>query len=198
MNKFLGGKTTEESQLSRMSRAPYESSEIQNFLPAALQTGATNPILQSGIANIGELIRNPGGLNPAVADAIRARLAAESQNIAQNYRGIASNQAGAAARGNLPVSLKGALQSALDISQERAQRGARGAALAESETLRREDVGQMYKLLDTLLQFTSSGRGQAIPGLNAAAQMSGQRQAAQQASYASILGSLFQPRDGGG
>ena len=190
-NKLLNKKTSEEKRLTQYSTAPYASSEIQGFLPPALQENFTGPITLQGLMAIAELLRNPGGMRSGVADAIRPRLAQESATIAQNYRGIQSNQAGAAARGNLPVSIKSALQSALDVAQERAQRGARQTALSESESLRREDIGQTYKLLDTLLQFTSSGRGQAIPGLQAAAQMAGNRQAAQQASYGTILSNVF-------
>ena len=188
-NKFLGDKTTEESQLSKLSRAPYESSEIQRFLPPELRAGAVGPMLQSGMGGIAELLRNPGGLSPTVSDAIRQRLAAESESIAQNYRGIGSQQAGAAARGNLPVSIKGALQSALDVAQERAQRGSRREALQDSDTLRRQDLEQTYKILDAILQFISSGRGQAIPGLSTSAQLSGNRQAAQLAAIGNLLSS---------
>ena len=113
-------------------------------------------MLTSGMEGIAELLRNPGGLSPGVADAIRARLAEESQSIAQNYRGIESNMAGRAARTNAPVSIKNSLASALDVAQERAQRGARQTALTESDTLRRQDLSQVYALLDAPPHFTSS------------------------------------------
>ena len=187
-NKLLGGRTTEERNLGRAATAPYE--ETERYLPPALRSASIGPTLQSGISGIGELIRNPGGLNPAVADAIRARLAAESGNIAQSYRGIASNQAGAAARGNLPVSIKGALQSALDIAQERAQRGARQEALGESEALRREDLNRTFAILDAILQFMQSGRGGAITGLGQAASFAQNRQASNLAGIGSLLESL--------
>ena len=194
-NQFLGGKTTEERDLSRLSRAPYESGDIQKFLPPELRAGAIGPALESGMGGIAELLRNPGGLSPTVSDAIRQRLASESESIAQNFRGIGSNQQGAAARGNQPMSIKGALQSALDVAQERAQRGARREALQDSESLRREDLGQAFKILDAILQFISSGRGQSIPGLATAANQSGNRQAAQLASIASLLSSGASDKD---
>lgn len=190
-NKVLGGRTSEEKALREFSTAPYESGNIQQFLPPALRENITGPMTLQGLMRIAEMLRNPGGLRGDVADAIRPRLAQESQTIAQNYRGIGSNQAGMLARTNAPVSIKNALQSALDVAQERAQRGARQTALSESEGLRREDTGQTYKLLDALLQFTSSGRGQAIPGLARSAEMSGTRQAAQQASYGNILSNIW-------
>ena len=195
-NKYLGGKTTEERDLSRLSRAPYESSDIQRFLPPELRAGAIGPTLQSGLGGISELIRNPGGLSPTVADAIRQRLAAESESIAQNFRGIGSQQAGAAARGNLPVSIKSALQSALDVAQERAQRGSRREALQDSESLRRQDLERTFQILDAILQFISSGRGQSIPGLSTSASLSGNRQAAQLAAIGNLLSSSATPSGG--
>ena len=176
-NKFLGGKTSEEKALREFSTAPFESGNIQQFLPPALREPVTGPMLLQAMRQIGQLLQRPGGLSPGVSEAILPRLSAESQSIGQNFRNLQSNQAGAAARGNAPISIKNALASALDVAQERAQRGARQAALTESEGLRREDLGQTYKLLDTLLQFTSSGRGQAIPGLTAAAESAQRRQA---------------------
>ena len=189
LNKLFGGETSAERTSRQFSTKPFDSPEIQRFLPPALRNEFTGKTLEEGIARLGELISNPGGLSPTVSDAIRPRLAAESQNIAQSYRGIASNQAGAAARGNLPVSIKNALSSALDAAQERAQRAARGEALTQSETLRREDLKQVYALLDALLQFTGQGRGYASAGLGAAAQSSAQRQAATMALIASLLNS---------
>jgi hypothetical protein len=189
-DKFLGGRTSEEKSLREFSTAPFESGNIQQFLPPALREQITGPILLQAMRQIGELISRPGGLQPGVSEAILPRLAAESESIASNFRGIRANQEGALTRGNAPVSIKGALSSALDVAQERAQRGARREALTESEGLRREDVGQAYKLLDTLLQFTSSGRGQAIPGLSAAANLSGQRQASRLAGIGNLLSNL--------
>lgn len=220
---ILGGKTGEEKALSRISEAPFESFDIQKFLPPSLRIGvgpiidtrgrgplgATQPpefgalrgagvgtgdILATGIQGIGDLIRRPGGLSPTVAEAILPRLAAQSERIAQEFRGIGAQQAGAAARGNVPLSIRTALQSALDVAQARAQRGARREALSESEQLRRRDLAQTFAILDAILQFISSGRGQAIAGLGQAAEASAQRQASRQA----FIGSLASGRFGGG
>jgi len=185
---FKGGKKSgSEKRLGQLSTAPFESNLIQGFLPPSLRFDQTGDFLRSGIQGIGDLIRNPGRLNPNVADAIRARLATTSEGIATNFRGIGQQQAGRAARTNVPISIRSALQSALDVAQSRSQRGARRGALAESEELRREDLSQVYAMLDSMLQFISSGRGQAIPGLSAAAQSSAQRRAANLA----FIGSLF-------
>ena len=176
---LLGGGGT--SDLKRVSRAGFRDSALQKFLPNALQSGFGDDIgrlLSTGIQGIGDLIRNPGGLAPNVLDAIRPRLAAESENIAQNFRGIGSQQAGTLARTNAPVSIRSALESALNTSQERAQRGARREALSDSDQLRRQDSSQIFNILDAILQFMSSGRGQAIQGLGAVAQADAQKQAA--------------------
>lgn len=179
--------TGAERQLREISTAPFESGLIQGFLPPSLQLPTTGPILGAGVRGIGELIRQPGMLSPTVADAIRQRLAVESENIAQNFRGIGAQQAGAAARQNIPVSIRTALGSALDVAQERAQRGARRGALIESEQLRRQDLEQTFRILDAILQFTSAGRGQAVAGLGAAAGTAAQRRAANLAFFGSLL-----------
>lgn len=170
-----------------LSRAPFESGDLQRYLPAELRVGNTGPMIGAGVQGIGELLRNPGGLAPNVAEAINPRLAAESFNIAQNFRGIQSNQAGAAARGNLPVSLKGALSSALDVAQERAQRGARSEALTQSETLRRSDLEQVFNILNAILQFQQAGRGTATAGIGAGTALQSQQNAATMALLSSLL-----------
>ena len=181
-------------QLANIAAGRFEAEETQRFLPPSLRYDQVGSTLETGLQGIGDLIRNPGRLSPTVADAIRQRLAGESENIAQNFRGIGSQQAGQAARGNVPVSIKGALESALAVAQERAQRGARREALMDSDTLRRQDLGQTYSLLDTILQYISSGRGQAIPGLGAAADIRARGDAALAAgvgSAASNVGSAI-------
>lgn len=185
--KLLGGPTGAQSSLRDFATSGFGSSNIQRFLPLSLQKQFTEPILASGIGGIGDLIRNPGGLSPTVNQAIAPQLANESQAIAQNYRNLQSNQAGSLARSNAPPSIKTALQSALGISQERAQREARNQALTESDVQRRNDLNETFKILDALLQFTSSGRGQAIQGLGAASQQSQQNRASQLALLGSIL-----------
>ena len=171
-------------------RRPEGPSLIQSFLPPSLRIRQTGPILQAGIQGIGDLIRNPGGLNPNVADAVRGRLAQESENIATNFRGIGANQRGAAARSNLPVSIKNALESALGVSQERAQRSARRGALADSEQLRRQDLQKTFDILNSILQFTSSGRSGAITGIEGASRLDQQNSASNMAFLGSLLSGL--------
>jgi len=93
------------------------------------------------------------------------------------------------------VSIKGALQSALDIAQERAQRGARGEALAASDTMRRADLEQVYQLLNTILQFQQAGRGTATQGLAQGAATQAQNQAAIIAAIGSLMSSGAMPRN---
>ncbi len=184
--KKLFGTPDSAKDLRRLANASFESGTLQKFLPPSLRIGQTGEFLQSGIQGIGELIQNPGGLSPNVLDAIRPFLAQESENIQTNFRGIRANQAGGAARSNLPVSIKNALASSLDVSEERAQRGARRGAIQDSDQLRRQDLSQTFAILDSILQFLSSGRGQATQGLGAAAGAEAQSQAA----VLSFIGSL--------
>ena len=180
-----------------VSQSPFDSNLIQGFLPPSLRQGQVGGILQGGVQGIGDLIRNPGGLNPNVAQAILPSLSRTSENIATNFRGIGANQAGAAARGNLPVSIKNALSASLDVAQERAQRGARRSALTDSEELRRKDLSQVFQLLNTILQFTQSGRGGAITGIQASEGLNQQNFAANLASIGSILSGVGNsPRTG--
>lgn len=177
--------------------APFGSSKIQKFLPLQLRTGAKggmlDQLLNSGIGGILELLKRPGGLSGKVSEAILPRLAMESETIGQNFRGIRSNQAGAAARGNVPVSIRTALESALDVAQERAQRGARRDALVDSEQLRRQDLSQTFDILNAVLSFISSGRGQAGPAIQASAQAASQNQAANLAFLGTLATAFSNP-----
>ena len=176
--------------------SPIESWYDQRHLPEPLQFKNTYPGLQAGIQNIGELMRNPGGLGGGLADAIRPRLASESESIAQQFRNLMQNQQGALARGNAPVSIKAALEQALGINQERAQRGARREAIMDSEQLRRQDTDQTYKLLQTILQFIQSGRGQATSQQAFDAQEK-QSDDAKTNALIGAIGSLLAPATGG-
>ena len=196
--KIGGRESSTEKSLKNFAKAGFESEKTQRFLPQSLQTSQTGDILQSGIQGIGNLIQNPGSLSPQVADAIRARLSSTSEGIASDFRGIRANQAGAGARSNLPVSIRNALSSALDVAQERAQRGARRGALQDTDALRRQDLSQTFNLLDAQLQFSSSGKGQAIQGLGGALGSANQRQAAKAAGIGSAITSIGGAFGGGG
>jgi hypothetical protein len=143
--------------------------------------------LEAGVQGIMQLLQNPGGMNPNIASAIAPLLAMESENIARNFRGIRSEQQGAAARTNQPVSLKGALDAALKVAQDRAQRDTRRGAMVESEQLRRQDLGQTYAILDAINQYLSSQRGQAVQGLAGFVGEGRRETAAEQAGFANML-----------
>lgn len=173
---LFGGKSGSEKTLESLSKAYYGGSLLQRMLPQALRAGQTDKILGAGVQGIGNLIMNPGGLSPNVSDAIRPQQAMESQSIQQNFRNMQQQNAGNAARGNAPISIKNALSSALDTQQERSMRQSRMESLMQSGLLQRQDAEQVYKLLDTILQFMSSGRGQGVQGLAAASGIGLQRQ----------------------
>ena len=188
----LLSKSKASRKLERLSSAAFDTNTIQRLLPPSLRANRTGAIIDTGIQGIGDLIRNPGGLSPNVLDAIRPRLAAESESIAGNFRGIQAQRAGAAARSNTPVSLRDAVARAVDVAQERAQRGARREALTDSDKLRRQDLGQTFTLLDSILRFISSARGQGIPGLAAAAGIDQRRQASNLAGVGNLVSGLAQ------
>ncbi len=157
------------------AKSPFDSALIQGFLP---------PQLRGNIGGLAELRRNPGGMNPNIGAAIGPLLAMNSERIATDFRGIGANQAGAAARSNLPVSIKNALSSALDVAQSRAQRDSRRGALVDSEQLRRSDIASM---LNAQLQFTQGGRGQVAQTITANNQINQQQTASQMAALGSIM-----------
>ena len=176
-----------EEELRRLSNADFLSSTIQRFLPSALRNDRTGAITDAGIQGIGELIRNPGGLGSNVAAAIRPRLAAESESIGTNFRGLQSQQAGSLERSNAPISLKAALSSALDTQQERAQRESRRGALQDSDRLRREDLQQTFKLLEIINQFITGRLSPSVSAAGAGANAA----STQQAGAAGAIGSIF-------
>lgn len=195
---ITGGQPGAFKELERLANANFEDHRLQKYLPPSLRFGQTGDILKSGIAGIGNLIRNPGQLSPTVESAIRPRLAAESENIAGNFRGIQANQAGRAARTNLPVSIKSSLASALDVAQSRAQRGARREALTDSDKLRRADLGQTFNILQAIMQFLNSGRGFAGGALQGVGQEEQNRSAATMAMIGSLASSAGSFGGGGG
>jgi len=180
-----------QKALQDIGSARFDNPEIQSpFLPRALQTQNINPYLVQGMQNLGGLIQNPGGTSEWLQGNIASRLGAEKQNIAQSMAGTRSEVSGSAARSNTPVSLKNALSSALDTAQARANRQAEQQAVSESEQLRRQDIPQTFNLLDTILQYVSSGRGQAVQGLKGAGQLDLQSRGMQQQQTAGVMAGL--------
>ena len=181
-----------------MATAPYLNKTLQNTLPPWLRDINTGSMLSTGMQGIAELLMNPGGVSSKLQEAIKERLGSERSNISQNYAGLQSEQAGAAARGNMPVQIKDALARALETNQRRAQGDATRGAIAESEELRRTDVAQTYQLLDTILQYMSSAKGQGIQGLQAAGNIDQTNNAANMALIASLAQGIGQAYSGGG
>jgi hypothetical protein len=85
---LIGGESKSEKQLRKLAGAGFETKALQKFLPPSLRIGQTGEFLEGGIQGIGRLISRPGELSPTVASAIRPRVAAESERISQNFRGI--------------------------------------------------------------------------------------------------------------
>jgi len=193
LGSLFGAETGAEKTLGKFANAGFDDPRKQKYLPGPLQAGNVNPYLSKGIAGIGELMSNPGGINPNISQAIAPWLANESQSISQNFRGLGQNQAGALARGNAPVSIKAALEAAMGMNQERAQRSARNEAMGQSEQLRRGDLEQTYKLLQQILGFADSGGNMALQGLGQNASNAVNRQAATQAMVGSIASSFGIP-----
>lgn len=186
----------EADRLKYESKRPFE--DLQFYLPPELRREQTGPLIGAGMEGIGNLIRNPGQLSSQVSSSVAPQVAAASQGIAQDYRNQATQEASAAGANNLPPSIKALLQQLRGTSQEQAQRGARTQGLGSTDQLKREDLQHTYKLLDTIMQFISSGRGQAIPGLVGAAQNRAENyqrsSAANTAALASLLQSMGQRR----
>ncbi len=189
IGNFLGfGKSGAEKRLNKSAYLPFNDPKIQGFLPDSLRGWAAQDTLRQAVENMRYRTMNPGALGPNIAEAIAPRVAAESDIAARNFRNMRYNQRGSAARSNMPLSIQESLANALDIAQARAQSGIRRNALADSEQLRRADEMGGMSLLDAILQFTSSGRGQAIQGLGAATQAANQRRGSNMAFFGDLLG----------
>lgn len=186
----IGGGGSNYGSVAQLAGAHWDSERIQRYLPEILRSGSVNPALFAGMQGITNLLQHPGSLSPTVADAIRPQLTQESQQIGQNFRNMGANQAGAAARQNLPVSIQAALQQALDVEHSRAQRGAQQGALAQSAQLQRSDLENFYKLLDQMGNFGSTARGQGIQGLAGAQSSDAGKQGAMMSTIGSVMGAL--------
>lgn len=173
--------------LQSLLTSPFESRGIQSLLPYSLQYRNTGDMLNNAIQEIGKLLASPGSTSENLSGNIAERLASDNAVIGQNYSNMAAEQSGAAARGNVPVSIKGALQRALETNERRARGDTMRGAISESEAKRREDLQQAYNVLDMILQFLSSARGQAVQGTNAAEAISSQNSAADMASISALL-----------
>lgn len=187
-DKYGGG--SNYGSVKSLAGAHWDSERIQRYLPEVLRSMNVNPALFAGLRGITGLLERPGSLSPTTADAIRPQLAQESQQIAQNFRNMGANQAGAAARQNLPVSIRAALDQALDVEHARAQRGAQQGALAQSAQLQRQDLENFYRLLEQMANFGVQSRGQGIQGLAASQGADANKQGAAMSTIGSLMGTL--------
>lgn len=151
--------------------------------------------LVAGVANLGELFRNPGGISPTISQAIAPYLANQSQDIARSYAGMGQNAAGAMGRAGLGSSpFAAALEASISNAANRAQGQARNEAMGKSEQLRRQDMDQLlntYKLMadmiqgyrGSLLQKSQLALGQQAQGFNQSSQ--------QQSGWMAMLGTAL-------
>lgn len=190
LDSLFGGGSSGYGSVKQLAGAHWDSERIQRYLPEVLRSGSVNPALFAGMRGITDLLEHPGRLSPTVSDAIRPQLAQESQGIAQNFRNMGANQAGAAARQNLPVSIKAALDQALNVEQARAQRGAQQNALSQSAQLQRSDLDNFFKLLDQMGNFGINQRGQGLQALSAQQGSDADKQGAMLSTIGSLMGTL--------
>jgi hypothetical protein len=200
-DKFTSGSgaVKQSRQSEKLAKASFNDVTLQKLLPPSLRFVSGNRFegftptqlsgdVQAGVQGIGNLIKSPGTLSPTVANALSAMLSRQSFGIAQKGRG---SQVGADPLRSL----------ALNLAQEGGQRTAREGALGESDVLKRQDLGQTFNILDAVLQFLSSGRGQTIAGLQGSGQLALQDQQRSQqrnAAVISAIGSALSGIGGGG
>lgn len=170
----------EASETAAVRRA---DRDLARFAP---ELGPVRPAVATGLEGIASLIQRPGALSPNIASAIQPRVAMESEATARNFANLLQEQAGMAARTNLPLSFKNALAAGTGIAGERAQRDIRRGAMAESEGLRRDDLSQVYELLDRLMQARGLGAQEAAGRRGERRQ----EKASQLATYASLIGAF--------
>ena len=195
-NASKGGTSGISKDLLKYSTSPYESKTMQEMLPPALGMANINPMMTAGMQRISAMLQTPGKLSGGVSGAVLPGQAMQSDALARTFQQAMANRAGALGNANLPSNIKAALMSALGGGQEAGQRGVRGEAYGASENLQRQDVQNTYKMLDAILQYISSARGQAIQGLGGAAQIDQANSAARTAQYGAMIQGLAQALSG--
>lgn len=149
----------------------------------------------AGVKNLGELFRNPGGLQGNVAGAIAPRLAMESDSIGRNTRNIQQEAGGSLARAGMGGGpWAQALNAAIQQGGARQMADARRGAMAESEQLRRQDLSRVMDMYQLLLNFTTAGRNTAL-GVGTQSiqqgQINTQQQNQQQSGYLAALSAIL-------
>ena len=136
------------------------------------------------------LFRNPGSVNPNISGAIAPLVAAESDRIQRTGANQLSQAAGTMARTGVGGGMYAALEAAMNRANSRDIAGARRAGVAQSEGLRRQDLGTLLQTLQYIQDTTMQGRG-VRQGAKAQsiAQQQGKNanQAANLSTWASVL-----------
>ena len=143
-----------------------------------------------GGENLQQLFRNPGSVSPGISGAIAPLVAAESDRIQRTGANQLSQAAGTMARTGAGGGMYAALEAALNRANSRDIAGARRGAVAQSEGLRRQDLGTLLQTLQYIQDTTMQGRnirqGAQAQSLQQSQQKQ-QQQAATYATYASLL-----------
>ena len=105
------------------------------------------------------LFRNPGSVNPNISGAIAPLVAAETDRIQRTGANQLSQAAGTMARTGAGGGMYAALEAAMNRANSRDIAGARRGAVAQSEGLRRQDLGTLLQTLQYLQDTTMQGRG---------------------------------------
>lgn len=163
---------------------------IQRFLPAALRYDKIDPVLNRGFEQIAGLIDRPGRLASDVSEAIAPRLAVESSRIARDFTGTRQNVMGGLARGNAPVSIRSALDASLAAQESAAQGGARRQALMDTDALRRQDMSQVFSIIDAINSFINPRLGVASGPISQSIASQQQNRAANQAAIAGLIDAI--------
>jgi hypothetical protein len=154
----------------------------------SLTPGGLN--MMDGWRNLGQLFKNPGSVSPGISGAIAPLVAAESDRIQRTGANQLTQAAGTMARTGAGGGMYAALEAALNRANSRDIAGARRAGVAQSEGLRRQDLGTLMDTLKFIQESTMQGRnirqGAQAQSLQKS-QQENQSKAATYATYASLL-----------
>ena len=134
---------------------------IQPFRMYDQKSGQWTPFGQAALAGgrqLHELWKNPGSVNPNISGAIAPLVAAESDRIQRTGANQLTQAAGTMARTGTGGGMYAALEAALNRANSRDIAGAKRAGVAQSEGLRRQDLGTLLQTLQYVQDQTMSSR----------------------------------------
>ncbi len=151
--------------------------------------------LNAGAANLGDLFRNPGGMSPNTSAALAPIFSQQSNQVARQTAGSMAEARGAQSRSGVASGgWAQALQAAIQNAGNRNLANSRGAAIAQSEELRRNDLATLIQhmqfMTNTGLQVSNLENGQRATSASisqASNQSKQQDRAATMAAIASIV-----------